>query len=167
MVRRISLLVGTAMAATAVLAGAAGATKPERGPAEATPFTFPAGMVCAFPVYAEPTANRQTETIFSSGKVHFTGFFESRVVNLTNGKEATFVTSGPARLTPDGELLKLTTSGPLLFFFFPGDAGPGDQSTGRTYLFHGRTETLVDPATFEFLSFSYTGRAQDVCAMLS
>lgn len=117
-------------------------------------------------MYAEATANRQTETVFSTGNVQYTGFFASRVVNLSNGRELTLVTPGPVRITEEGALLKLVSSGPILFFF-PGDAGPGDESTGRTYLFNGRTETLVDPATFSFVSFNYSGRATDVCAILT
>lgn len=156
------------LVATAVFAATANATKPVRGPAAGPPsFTFPAGMVCPFPVLAEAVENRQTETIFSNGEIQYTGFFLTRVTNTANGKSADFVSGGPARLTPTGNLLTLETRGPIVFFFFPGDAGPGDDSTGRTYYFRGHTEVLVDPATFEFLEFGFTGNATDVCAMLA
>jgi hypothetical protein len=154
--------------AAAALAASALAAKPIRGPA-ASPgeLDFPAGMVCSFPVHATPLENRQTETIFSSGKVQVTGFFASGVVNAANGKELSLVTPGPVRLTQEGDLLAVNASGPLLVFFFPGDAGPGDVTMGRLYLVRGHTQILVDPSTFTFLSFSSSGSATDICAALA
>jgi hypothetical protein len=153
-------------AAAAALAGPAGAEKPVRGPAASPPsLDFPAGIVCDFAVHAEALVNRQTETIFASGKVLYTGYFETLVA--ANGKELRLNTSGPTRLTPEGDLLRVTSGGPLLIFFFPGDAGPGDTTKGRTYLVHGHTTFLVDPATFVFLEFESKGTLTDVCALLA
>jgi hypothetical protein len=158
-----------AAALTAALADGAGATKPIRNPAGGPPsLTFPAGMVCPFPVFAEAVENRQTATEFSNGDVQVTGFFLTRVTNVLNPDNTlTLVSGGPARLTFGETTFHLTTRGPLIFFFFPGDAGPGDVSTGRTYFFHGRTETEIVTETGAFLSFEYTGKADDLCAALA
>ena len=159
-----ALLLLTATAAA--LAAPAGAEKPIRGPAESpSSLDFPAGMVCDFAVHAEALVNRQTETIFSSGKVLYTGYFESLVA--ANGNELRLNTSGPTRLTPEGDLLRVTSGGPLLIFFFPGDAGPGDTTKGRTYVVYGYTTFLVDPQTFVFLEFETKGSLTDVCALLA
>lgn len=156
-------------ASLVVFAGAAQAAKPERGPATSPPsFDFPAGVVCSFPVHAEAVENRQTATIFSNGKTFITGFFLALVRNEAEpANELTLVASGHQQITPAGENILLQTHGPILFFFFPGDAGPGDQSVGRTYLISGNTEVLVDPETFTFVEFSYTGHARDICAELA
>lgn len=168
MARRLAVVTLVVAVVGAVLATAAFASKPVRSPAQAPPpSTFPAGVVCPFPVFVEAVENRQTQTVFSDGRILVTGFTSARVVNLTNGNETTLNVSGSVRMTPQGSLLDVTSSGPLLIFFFPGDAGPGDVGTGRTYLFHGRTEFLVDPSTFTFLSFSHRGQATDVCALLA
>jgi hypothetical protein len=145
--------------------GVAQAAKPERRPAPVTEFSFPAGLVCPFAVEAEVVTNRQTETTFSSGKVAVRGFFEGRLIG--NGNEITLNASGPITITPrtDG-LLELKATGPTIVFFFPGDAGPGDTSTGRTYLLKGHAEILVDPSTFAFVDFGLSGQAVDLCAAL-
>jgi hypothetical protein len=162
------LSVATLLAAFVAALGASAAygDKPAREPAESGNFSFPAGMVCPFAVEGEVAANRQTQTTFSNGKVAYTGFFASRLI--ANGKETTLVTPGPVFITPGADgLLYLKSTGPLIFFFFPGDAGPGDTSTGRTYLFKGHVEVVIEPATFEFLGFSYSGQAVDLCAVLA
>jgi hypothetical protein len=154
----------TALAVSAV--GAAHGAKPDRASAPSSGFSFPPGVVCPFAVEAEVGANRQTQTTFSSGKVAIHGFFEARL--LANGNELNFVTPGSIFLTPRSDgLLDFESAGPIIIFFFPGDAGPGDTSTGRTYLFKGHVEIVVDPATFEFLEFAHTGTAEDLCTALA
>jgi hypothetical protein len=167
MFRRLTLVVVVLAACTAALVPAANSAKPIRNPAVGPPsLEFPAGAVCPFAVFAEPVENRQTETIFSDGRITYTGFFLTRVVNTENDKELTLVSGGPVTLTPEGDNLRIETRGPIIFFFFPGDAGPGDDSVGRTYFFHGHTSTLADP-TGLFLSFEHQGMATDLCAALA
>jgi hypothetical protein len=151
----------------AIAAGVAAADKPIREPAEAVSFDFPAGMVCPFPVVGEPVEDRQTVTTFASGKVLYTGFFSARLTNADTGTGLTFNASGPVTVVPEGDNIVVSSGGPVLFFFFPGDAGPGDDSVGRTYLIRGHAEVLIDPETFTFLSFSYRGNATDICALLA
>jgi hypothetical protein len=162
-----TLAVTCALAAVAAAAaGVAAADRPIREPAEAVSFDFPAGLVCPFPVVGEPVEDRQTVTTFASGKVLYTGFFSARLTNADTGAGLTLNASGPVTVVPVGDNIVVSSGGPVIFFFFPGDAGPGDDSVGRTYLFRGQTEVLVDPDTFTFLSFSYRGSATDVCALL-
>ena len=168
MTRFLAAVVLTA-ALTAGLAAGAGATKPIRIPAAGPPsLTFPAGLVCPFPVFAEAVENRQTQTTFSNGDILFTGFFLTRVTNMANPENTlTLVSQGPVRVSFGETTFRITSHGPIIFFFFPGDAGPGDDSTGRTYFFHGQTKTVADAATGLFLSFSNTGKADDLCAALA
>jgi hypothetical protein len=153
--------------AAAALAGSAAADKPDRGPAPSGPLDFPAGMVCPFPVTGFPTENRQHLTAFANGKVAFNGYFEAQLTNVANGKSITVNSSGALRLTQVGDETRIQSSGPLIWFLFPGDAGPGDVTTGRTYLVKGNTEVLADPATFEFHSFETNGSVTDLCAELA
>ena len=168
MLRRVTLVVVMLAVCIAALEPVANAAKPIRNPFVAPPpTTFPAGLVCPFEVYAETVENRQTATTFSDGTTKITGFFSTRVVNTENDKELTLVSGGSVRLSPQGANLRVEIRGPIIFFFFPGDAGPGDTSVGRSYYFHGNIEGLVDPSTFVGLSFEYDGVATDLCAALA
>ena len=160
----VAAVVGVGLAITAV--GAAQGAQPERSPVPSSGFSFPAGMVCSFAVDAEVATNRQFSLTFSSGKVATHGFFEGTL--LANGNELSVVQPGSMVITPaDNDLINVTLNGPIVVFFFPGDAGPGDTSTGRTYLLKGHAELLVDPETFEFLEFEHSGAAEDLCAALA
>lgn len=166
--RRLVLVISVCAALFAAFASAGSASKPVRGPfAGPPPTTFPAGMVCPFSVYAEAVENRQTETVFSDGTVLVTGFFLTLVRNVETGKELTLVSQGSVRIDPEDGNLRVTIDGPIIVFFFPGDAGPGDASVGRSYFFHGRTSFLVDTTTFLISSFDHSGKATDLCAALS
>jgi hypothetical protein len=153
--------------AAAALAGSAAADKPDRGPAPGLPFDFPAGLVCPFAVSGIPTENRQHQTVFANGKVAFNGYFEAQLTNVDTGKSITLNASGAVRVTEAGDDVRIQSSGPLIWFLFPGDAGPGDVTTGRTYLVKGNTEVLADPATFAFHSFETDGNVTDLCAELA
>ena len=155
------------MVLLAALAGTAQAAKPIREPYIAPPATtFPAGLVCPFEVYVDVVENRQTQKTFSDGSVLVTGFFLTRVVNTENEKELTLNSQASVRVQPEGDLLRFTFNGPIIIFFFPGDAGPGDTSTGRAYLFRGNTSFVADEA-FAFVSFASSGNATDLCAALA
>jgi hypothetical protein len=151
----------------AALAGSAAADKPDRGPAPAADFEFPAGLVCPFAVSGTVVENRQHLTSFANGKVAFNGYFEAQLTNVANGNSINVNSSGAVRVTEAGDDVRIQSSGPLIWFLFPGDAGPGDVSTGRTYLVHGNTEVLADPETFTFHSFEAKGNVTDLCAALA
>ena len=168
MTRRLLAVTLAVTASFVLLATPAEGAKPVRGPAQGPPpADFPAGLVCSFPVHVETVESKQTETIFSDGTIVRTGFNSTLVRNAAEPEnELILVTQGRQHITFEGDNLRLRTQGPILFFFFPGDEGPGDESEGRTYLITGNTEVLVDP-NFTFLSFSYSGRARDICAELA
>lgn len=56
-------------------------------------------------------------------------------------------------------------SGITVFIFFPGDAGPGDTETGRTYLFTGTFVAVSDPSG-AITTLAAAGKSKDVCAVL-
>jgi hypothetical protein len=153
--------------AAAALAGSAAADKPDRGPAPSGPLDFPAGLVCPFAVSGVPTENRQHVTVFAGGKVQFNGFFAAQLTNVANGKSITLNANGAVRLTQDGDNQLIESTGPIIWFLFPGDAGPGDVTTGRTILTKGHTEVVADPATLAFHSFETDGNVTDLCAALA
>jgi hypothetical protein len=153
--------------AAAALAGSAAADKPDREPAPSGPLDFPAGLVCPFAVSGVPTENRQHVTVFADGKVQFNGFFAAQLTNVDNGKSITLNANGSVRLTQAGDDQLIESSGPIIWFLFPGDAGPGDVTTGRTILTKGHTEVLADPNTLAFHSFETDGSITDLCAALA
>jgi hypothetical protein len=168
MLRRVGSVVVVLAACTALLVPTANAAKPTRNPFVASPpITFPAGVVCPFEVFLETVENKQTETVFSDGTTKITGFLTSRVVNTENDEELTLVSGGSVRLSSEGDNLLVEIRGPIIVFFFPGDAGPGDVSVGRTFYLHGHTSLVVDPATFAFVSSEQRGEATDLCAALA
>ena len=169
MLRRTLWAFVPALTLAVVLAATAQAGKPVRVPYNALPpVTFPAGVACSFPLTIEALVNKQTQTTFSNGEMLQTGGFVVSVQNASNPDNSlTLNVPGAVRTTVVGSELHVTTHGPILFVFFPGDAGPGDVNTGRTYLIDGRAEFVVDPTTFAFVSFVYTGHATDICAALA
>ena len=153
--------------AAAALAGSAAADKPDRGPAPAADFEFPAGVVCPFAVSGTTAENRQHLTVFAGGKVQINGFFAATVTNLANGNSITLNANGSVRLTQAGDDQLIESTGPIIWFLFPGDAGPGDTTTGRTILTKGHTRVLADPETLEFHAFETNGSVTDICAALA
>ena len=164
---RQALAICVVALAAAALAGGAAADKPDRGPAPSGPLDFPAGLVCPFPVSGIPTENRQHLTAFANGKVAFNGFFEAQLTNVANGNSIPVNANGAVRLTAEGDLQRIQSSGPIIWFLFPGDAGPGDVTTGRTILTRGNTSVLAEPATLAFHSFETNGNVTDLCAALA
>ena len=166
MARQALVLCAVALAA-AGLAGSAAADKPDREPAPSGPLDFPAGLVCPFAVSGAVAENRQHVTVFANGKVQFNGFFAATITNVANGKSLTLNASGSVRLTQAGDDQLIESSGPIIWFLFPGDAGPGDTTTGRTILTKGHTEVVADPDTFAFHSLETDGNVTDLCAALA
>lgn len=159
LVATLTLLVGASSSAYAA--------KPDRVPEAPADVTFPAGIVCPSFAVQVLGETRSWVNTFSSGKVQATGYERVAVTNVSNGEQIELIANGRVAISPreDG-LLTLEITGPQFIFFFPGDAGPGDQSTGRTYYFRGHT-TIVTDATFTFYEFAFSGTSFDVCAALS
>lgn len=97
---------------------------PTRDPAPFDPITFPAGLVCAFPVRVEPARNGATLKAYANGRILVTGAFVARATNVVSGKSITFNNSGAVTLTPNADgSLSIDARGQLLFFFFAEDLG--------------------------------------------
>ncbi len=92
-----------------------------------------------------------------------------KVASAATGKFVVVDISGAGSASPVGdELLAYHISGMQLWGLFPGDAGPGDRTSARTYYFVGTTTALLVAADGTALEFSYSGKiVMDVCAAIS
>ena len=168
--RRAGVLVGAValMLGSAVALGPdASASKPFRIPAEiGHSDTFPAGDACPFMLQADLVGGNRVFTFFDDGRFHATGRHLDLFTNLDSGASTRLDMQGSFDAVPtaDGGSI-MRSSGINSFVFFPGDAGPGDTQTGRTYLFTGTFVATSDPSG-AVTSFTSSGTSQDVCAML-
>jgi hypothetical protein len=101
----------------------AAANKPTRefvpAPSE---FTLDAS-ICGFDVLVEVLTNKQYAITFSNGMTTVTGALSVRVTNLDDPTRSIVLNiPGPGFFDESGVL---TATGPWLFFFFPGELGPG------------------------------------------
>jgi hypothetical protein len=105
--------------------------------------------------------------IWDTGRQLFSGLHPDEFTNVATGRSVTLQLQGSADQVPqadgsfDGRL-----SGTTAPTFFPGDVGPDDQTTGRTYVFTGDVNLVFD-ASGAVVAFSQTGTMADVCAMIA
>jgi hypothetical protein len=90
------------------------------------------------------------------------------VISVATGKSVVLKGAGALSASPVGAGQTLIhASGKVLWGFFPGDKGPGDQTAGRTFAFVG-TQTALNAADGATIDFSYSGKiVMDVCAAIS
>lgn len=158
---RLGALVFAALC-LATLAPVALAAKPERVTVPiGTDVTDPAGAVCPFAVRTKLIGGNQTMWLFESGRVILAGTHIDEITNLENGKSVVLSLHGPISITSSS----IRAVGRVAFAFFPGDAGPGDTSIGRLYVFTGAVRIETDEFGV-FTDFSSIGRMEDVCAMI-
>lgn len=161
-----------AYGATASLAPAAMADTPDRIVLPGIDEIDPPGVDCPAPL--APDGVRVTNLgptsvlrIWETGRQLLSGRHPDQFTNLATGKSVDLQLQGSADFVPhadgsgDGRL-----SGTTTFTFFPGDVGPGDQMTGRTYLFTGDVNLEFDNSG-AVVAFSHTGTMDDVCAMIA
>ncbi len=137
---------------------------------------MPAGTACAFDVGGEPDSvsldhGFVTNTAFSNGSaVHFVRA-KGTYVNLDTGARYSTLDTFRDVSTYDTETGTLVGSetGNTTWSFLPGDIGPFGVvgSNGALYHFVGSVAYTYDVANNQFMQFSYTGTAEDVCAALS
>jgi hypothetical protein len=169
-VRRGGLLVGAVallLGCVTALAPDASASKPVRIPAPiGNSNIFPAGTACPFILQGDLVGGNQVQTFFDNGRFHATGRHIDRFTNVDTGTSTTLALQGSVDVVPtaDGGSI-LQGSGITVFVFFPGDAGPGNTQTGRTYLFTGNFVATSDPSG-AITAFRSAGKSQNVCAML-
>lgn len=93
------------------------------------------------------------------------GISHLEVASLATGKSVVLKIAGAGSYSPDGTVVHL--SGKVIWGFFPGDAGPGDQAAGRSFYFEG-TQTALNAANGATIDFNYSGQiVMDVCAAIS
>jgi hypothetical protein len=173
--RALTVLMATAVTTlcTAFLAPAALAGKPDRmrlPPFE--PFVDPPGGSC--PVAIAPEGVRvsyaggnQAFTVFDDGRTMFTGRHSDAITNIATGKTVVLDFHGSVADTPqpDGTVIS-RLSGTTAFVFFPGDVGPGDVTTARSYLFTGSVK-MVFGTNGSVIAFESAGKMESVCDMIA
>jgi hypothetical protein len=164
---RLALLPLAALALLA-FASTAAAEKPVRFPLPAGPFDLPAD-ICGFVVHEDVLANNEYGKIFANGTFAINGTFKLRLTNPDKPTNTLDVNiSGPGALIPNPDgTTSLRAEGRSLFFFFPGQLGPG--SPGALILTTGLvTELFDETGNVVPGSFSHTGGTEtDVCAALA
>jgi hypothetical protein len=168
-VARRVLLLGVAVL---VLAGAsvAYAARPEREPYTPDPTVLGPGQACDFNVEITQEGN-YTQTTFADGRVTITGSGQDTVTNLDADLSLTFRTSGKITTTElaNGDQ-RLQASGRTVFYFFEGDQGPFGPvgEDGALYYLVGHVDETLDPDTdFTVTSFEWSGRATELCSLIS
>jgi hypothetical protein len=107
-------------------------------------------------VLVEVLTNKQYAITFSNGMTTVVGALSVRLTNLDEPTQSIVLNiPGPGFFDESG----LTATGPWLFFFFPGDLGPG--SPGVLAYTVGRVR--LDESGFHLLA----GRQVDLCAALA
>ena len=120
--------------------------------------------ICPFTVQIDVLANKEYSKTFSDGRMLITGVFKIRLTNLESGKsmDANISGQGVFRFHEDGSAT-LHAHGRWLFFFFPGQLGPGEP--GRMFLNSGRVILNQGPEGDELVR--RTGHKRNVCAALA
>jgi hypothetical protein len=119
-------------------------------------------------VHLQLIGGNEAITFFDDGRFLATGLHIIQVTNTAFPKRSVIVDvhgNFVAVLQPDGSSIG-RGDGATAFSFFPGDAGPGDTSTGRFYLFTGSMQEVTD-ASGAVTAFDSVGSSQDICAMIA
>ena len=168
---RLMLTVAVAIAG-AVLIPVAMAAKPDQARVE--PGTvlavFPAGVAC--PASVAPDGVRwtyvggtTTDKFFGVDRFIETGTGAIEVTNIDAGDSVVLPVHGiVSQVRRDGGI-DVRTGGTTLVALFPGDVGPGDDATARTFLITGHNVARVEGDVIT--SFDFRGQIVDVCAMIA
>jgi hypothetical protein len=116
----------------------------------------------------ELVGGNEAVTLFDNGRFKATGLHVIEVTNIASPDHSVTLDvhgSFSSVPQPDGTV-EDRGSGTTGFSFFPGDAGPGDTSTGRLYLFTGNVR-LVQDSSGAIIDWSASGQMEDVCAMIA
>jgi hypothetical protein len=155
--RRASTTFAMLALLAAIVVPVAAADKPTREFVPApSDFTVDAS-ICGFDVLVEVLTNKQYAITFSNGMTTIAGALSVRLTNLDDPTKSIVLNiPGPGFVDESGVL---TAAGPWLFFFFPGDLGPG--SPGVLAYTVGRVR--LDESGLHLLA----GRQVDLCAELA
>jgi hypothetical protein len=134
---------------------------------------MPAGMVCPVAVgevvWTYLDGNQSIVDRPGGRLMTNMGTSQFEVRSVLTGKSVVLHLSGQATYSPpaeDGSFV-IHTAGTGAWGLWPGDAGPGDRTTGRSFMFVGTTTALL-AADGTGLEFSYSGQiVMDICAAIS
>jgi hypothetical protein len=160
----LAAVIGGSFAAPASAAG------PTRPPAPASAFDLP-DIFCGFAIHVEFPKNNEYSLIYTDANgvvthVRTTGAFATTMTNLSNDHSHTFNISGPGDLVPNADgSTTLTGTGTWLFFFAPGQLGPG--TPGSMVTFTGRFVLRTAANGFDEQIVSRSGIMRDACAALA
>ena len=134
---------------------------------------YAAGQICPANiapagVHLQLVGGNEAVTTFDDGRFLATGLHMIEVTNTAFPARSTVLeVHGNFSAVPqaDGSFIG-RGDGTTAFSFFPGDAGPGDTSTGRFYLFTGSMREVTD-ASGTVTAFDLVGSSEDVCAMIA
>lgn len=171
---RRAITIGTAagLLALGIAAPVVHAAKPST-PLPPTPLSLPAGLGCAFDVELEPdSTSRATLTEFGDGRILITSNGESTVTNLDDPTRSVRVRDrGTLLQTYDADAndVFIEAQGQTIFYFYPGDQGPLGTVGPNGGLFHvtGHVREMWDLDNDVITSFSSSGQATDLCALIS
>jgi hypothetical protein len=168
MKRLVTVIIGIVLFAGTV--AAATAAEGSWGPWEPTyqgPISVPAGVVCSFPVQADPVRQDLAlryhyDEAGNPDGYQVKGVLIGRITNLDTGAsvERNLSGFGTVLYNPDGSWEAVVT-GPFLVFFVT-----GDNPSSQLLLFSGRTVLRGDPTGSKTL-VSQSGATEDLCATLS
>jgi hypothetical protein len=171
--RRSSGLATVLVALSLVFPAAASAGPPDaRMPVPSVIYAFDAGMVCPMAVgkVTWSIIDGQNSVLAKPDGRVMAGLGTSlaEVASAATGKSVVLKIAGAGTTSfpPDGSML-MHNAGMTIWGFYPGDAGPGDRSSGRSYLMAG-SQRAVNTAQGATVEFSYSGQIlMDVCAAIS
>ena len=168
---RLMLMAAVAITA-AVLIPVALAAKPDQVRVE--PGTvlavFPAGVAC--PASVAPDGVQWTyvggnfiDRFFGADRFMETGMGAIEVTNIDTGDSVVLPLHGVINQVLRDDGIDVRTGGTVLVALFPGDVGPGDDSTARMFVITGNNVARIEG---DFItSFDFAGQVEDVCAMIA
>lgn len=163
------------VACAALLVPGALAGKPDRHRVPVGSSTvFPAGVACPEEVApagvrTELIGGNEAVTFFDNGKFLATARHIVEFTNLASPDRSVVlhIEGNFAEVPQEDGSFEMQGSGTTAFIFFPGDVGPGDTTTGRTYLFTGNLRLVAD-GFGAIVAFESVGtKMEDVCAMIA
>jgi hypothetical protein len=151
------------LAATPAIA----AGPPVREPYDPGTLTFGPGDVCSFALEIATEQNSAHQLVFppnenGSVRIKVNGRYLTRVTNVDEPQQSMLLHAfGPATIVAhaDGST-DLSTSGPSVLYFFPGDAIEGLWLANGRYKAHLSADNIITSATI-------TGPRVDLCAALT
>jgi hypothetical protein len=166
-IRQAIAVVAVVAASLALVPAPASAVRPVREPLSLEPIVVE--DVCSFPVLLEPIVNKEFITTFTDQegnivKQLITGRLVTRMTNLRTDESVVVNTSGPGKLTFEGDTTFLQGRGVWLLFFFPEQLGEGDP--GLLVIVRGSFLLTIGPDGSQTLS-NVRGNVTDVCKLLA